>query len=58
MTLMTTANCRALEMEPQGTVGGYPYRLFHTADGAIFVGVAQNKFGRRCAARSACPSWA
>ena len=31
-------------MEPQGTVGGYPYRLFHTADGAIFVGVAQNKF--------------
>jgi crotonobetainyl-CoA:carnitine CoA-transferase CaiB-like acyl-CoA transferase len=44
MTLMTTANCRALEMEPQGTVGSYPYRLFHTADGAVFVGVAQNKF--------------
>jgi crotonobetainyl-CoA:carnitine CoA-transferase CaiB-like acyl-CoA transferase len=44
MTLMTTANCRALEMEPQGTVGGYPYRLFATADGAVFVGVAQNKF--------------
>src|SRR6185503_1946842 len=27
MTLMTTANCRALEIEPQGTVGGYTYRL-------------------------------
>jgi crotonobetainyl-CoA:carnitine CoA-transferase CaiB-like acyl-CoA transferase len=44
MTLMTTAHCRAAEMEPQGTVGGYPYRLFATADGAVFVGVAQNKF--------------
>jgi crotonobetainyl-CoA:carnitine CoA-transferase CaiB-like acyl-CoA transferase len=44
MTLMTTANCRALEMEPQGTAGGYPYRLFQTADGAVFVGVAQSKF--------------
>jgi crotonobetainyl-CoA:carnitine CoA-transferase CaiB-like acyl-CoA transferase len=44
MTLMTTVNCRALEMEPQGTTGGYPYRLFETADGAVFVGVAQNKF--------------
>ena len=44
MTLMSTVNCRALEMEPTGIVGGYPYRLFPTADGAIFVGVAQNKF--------------
>jgi crotonobetainyl-CoA:carnitine CoA-transferase CaiB-like acyl-CoA transferase len=44
MTLMTTVHCRALEMQPQGTTGGYPYRLFATADGAVFVGVAQNKF--------------
>jgi crotonobetainyl-CoA:carnitine CoA-transferase CaiB-like acyl-CoA transferase len=44
MTLMSTVNCRALEMEPAGNIGGYPYRLFHTADGAVFVGVAQNKF--------------
>jgi crotonobetainyl-CoA:carnitine CoA-transferase CaiB-like acyl-CoA transferase len=44
MTLMATANCRALETGIQGIAGGYPYRLFPTADGAVFVGVAQNKF--------------
>ncbi len=44
MTVMTTAYCQALELEPHGLVGGYPYRLFETAEGSLFVGVAQNKF--------------
>jgi crotonobetainyl-CoA:carnitine CoA-transferase CaiB-like acyl-CoA transferase len=44
MTLMVPAYVKALEMQPEGTIGGYPYRLFETADGAVFVGVAQNKF--------------
>lgn len=44
MSVMSSAYCRALEVEPEGTTGGYPYRLFPTADGAVFVGVAQNKF--------------
>ena len=44
MTVMAAAYCQAVEVEPEGLVGGYPYRLFDTKDGAIFIGVAQNKF--------------
>jgi crotonobetainyl-CoA:carnitine CoA-transferase CaiB-like acyl-CoA transferase len=38
--------CQALEREEEGPLGIYPYRLFETRDGLIFIGAATDKFWR------------
>ncbi|NOT58688.1 MAG: CoA transferase [Acidobacteria bacterium] len=35
-----------LETEEEGTLGIYPYQLFETSDGLIFIGAATDKFWR------------
>ena len=44
MMLQPYSFLRPLEVEEEGPAGGYPYRVFETADGHLFVGSAQNKF--------------
>jgi crotonobetainyl-CoA:carnitine CoA-transferase CaiB-like acyl-CoA transferase len=38
--------CQALERAEEGPLGIYPYRLFETRDGLIFIGAATDKFWR------------
>lgn len=44
MTILSSSYCEALDCEIEGPLGGYPYRLFDTADSMIFIGVAQDSF--------------
>ena len=44
MSVQPHAFCQALEKEEEGGLGAYPYNLFETKDGHIFVGVPQEKF--------------
>ncbi len=44
MSVQPHAYCRALEKEEEGGLGVYPYGLFETKDGHIFVGAPQEKF--------------
>ena len=46
MTVQPHAFCQALEKEEEGGLGAYPYNLFETKDGHIFVGAPQEKFWR------------
>lgn len=46
MSVQPSAYCRALELEEEGSGGAYPYTLYETKDGHIFVGATQNKFWR------------
>ncbi|HSB10149.1 MAG TPA: CoA transferase [Blastocatellia bacterium] len=44
MSIQTHFFYQPLEGEAQGRVGIYPYRLFETKDGQIFIGAATDKF--------------
>jgi crotonobetainyl-CoA:carnitine CoA-transferase CaiB-like acyl-CoA transferase len=44
MSIQTHFFYQPVEAEPQGRVGIYPYRLFETKDGQIFIGGATDKF--------------
>ena len=46
MSIQTHFFYQPLEAEAQGRVGIYPYRLFETKDGQIFIGGATDKFWR------------
>ena len=46
MSIQTHFFYQPLEAEAQGRVGIYPYRLFETKDGEIFIGGATDKFWR------------
>jgi len=46
MSIQTHFYYQPLEAEAQGRVGIYPYRLFETSDGQIFIGGATDKFWR------------
>lgn len=46
MSIQTHFFYQPLEAEAQGRVAIYPYRLFETKDGQIFVGAATDKFWR------------
>lgn len=46
MSIQPHAFCRALEKEEEGGLGAYPYNLFETKDGHIFIGAPQEKFWR------------
>jgi len=44
MSIQTHFFYQPIEAAPQGRVGIYPYRLFETKDGQIFIGGATDKF--------------
>ncbi len=44
MSINPHAFCKALEKEEEGGLGAYPYNLFETKDGHIFIGAPQEKF--------------
>jgi CoA:oxalate CoA-transferase len=46
MSIQTHFFYQPVEAEAQGRVGIYPYRLFETKDGQIFIGGATDKFWR------------
>lgn len=46
MVVQPHAFCQALEKEEEGGAGAYPYKMFETEDGHIFVGATQDKFWR------------
>ena len=46
MSIQTHFFYQPIEAEAQGRVGIYPYRLFETRDGQIFIGGATDKFWR------------
>ena len=46
MSIQTHFFYQPIEAEAQGRVGIYPYRLFETKDGQIFIGGATDKFWR------------
>jgi crotonobetainyl-CoA:carnitine CoA-transferase CaiB-like acyl-CoA transferase len=46
MSIQTHFFYQPLDAEAQGRVGIYPYRLFETKDGQIFIGGATDKFWR------------
>jgi crotonobetainyl-CoA:carnitine CoA-transferase CaiB-like acyl-CoA transferase len=46
MSIQTHFFYQPLEADPQGRPGIYPYRLFETRDGQIFIGGATDKFWR------------
>ncbi len=46
MSVQSHYFCQALEREEEGPLGIYPYRLFDTRDGPLFVGAATDKFWR------------
>jgi crotonobetainyl-CoA:carnitine CoA-transferase CaiB-like acyl-CoA transferase len=46
MSVQSHYFCQALEREEEGPLGIYPYRLFETADGWLFIGGATDKFWR------------
>jgi crotonobetainyl-CoA:carnitine CoA-transferase CaiB-like acyl-CoA transferase len=46
MSVQSHYYCQALERAEEGPLGIYPYRLFETRDGLIFVGAATDKFWR------------
>lgn len=46
MSVQSHYFCQALAREEEGPLGIYPYRLFETKDGLIFIGAATDKFWR------------
>src|SRR5262249_42934923 len=46
MSVQSHYFCQALERGEEGPLGIYPYRLFETKDGLIFIGAATDKFWR------------
>lgn len=44
MSVQPAQYCRAMEQEEEGVVGAYPYTIFETKDGHIFVGAPQEKY--------------
>ena len=57
MSVQSHYFCEALERDEEGPLGIYPYRLFETQDGMLFIGAATDKFWRILCETLGMPEW-